>query len=80
MIKKLERVGTDIYKLPEYPIDNFYILSKNSNNMYYSHAIAFYLHNISDEIPLIYNVTVPYNYSSNLSNNKKYIFKNDILI
>ena len=43
--------------------------------MYYSHAIAFYLHNISDEIPLIYNVTVPYNYSSNLSNNEKYIFK-----
>ena len=28
--KKLERVGTGIYKLPNYPIDNFYILSKSS--------------------------------------------------
>ena len=32
---KLERVGTGVYKLPEYPIDNFYILSKGSKNMCY---------------------------------------------
>lgn len=68
--KKIERVGTGIYKLPEYPIDNFYILSKISKNMCYSHATALYLHNISDRIPLVYDVTVPYNYSGNLLNNK----------
>ena len=68
--KKLERVGTGIYKLPEYPIDNFYILSKSSKNMCYSHATALYLHNMSDRIPLVYDVTVPYNYSGNLLNNK----------
>ena len=68
--KKLERVGTGIYKLPEYPIDNFYILSKSSKNMCYSHATALYLHNMSDRIPLIYDITVPYNYSGNLLNNK----------
>lgn len=67
--KKLERVGKGIYKLPEYPIDNFYILSKNSKNMCYSHATALYLDNISDRIPLIYDVTVPYNYSGSLLNN-----------
>jgi len=67
--KKLERVGTGIYKLPEYPIDNFYILSKISKNMCYSHATALYLHNMSDRIPLVYDVTVPYNYSGNLLNN-----------
>lgn len=67
---KLERVGTGIYKLPEYPIDNFYILSKSSKNMCYSHATALYLHNMSDRIPLIYDITVPYNYSGNLLNNK----------
>ena len=32
---KLERVGIGIYKLPEYPIANFYILSKSSKNMCY---------------------------------------------
>ena len=68
--KKIERVGTGIYKLPNYPIDNFYILSKSSKNMCYSHATALYLHNMSDRIPLIYDITVPYNYSGNLLNNK----------
>lgn len=67
---KLERVGTGVYKLPEYPIDNCYILSKGSKNMCYSHATSLYLHNISDRIPLIYDITVPYNYSGNLLNNK----------
>jgi len=69
--KKLERVGTGIYKLPKYPIDNFYILSKSSKNMCYSHATALYLHDMSDRIPLVYDVTVPYNYSGNLLNNEK---------
>ena len=67
---KLERVGSGIYKLPEYPIDNFYILSKTSKNMCYSHATALYLHDMSDRIPLIYDVTVPYNYSGTLLNSK----------
>ena len=67
---KLERVGTGVYKLPEYPIDNFYILSKSSKNMCYSHATSLYLHNMSDRIPLVYDVTVPYNYSGNLLNNE----------
>lgn len=79
--KKIERVGTGIYKLPEYPIDNFYILSKISKNMCYSHATSLYLNNMSDRIPLVYDITVPYNYSGNLLNNKnvslKYV-KNDI--
>ncbi len=68
--KKIERVGTGIYKLPGYPIDNFYILSKSSKNMCYSHATALYLLDMSDRIPLIYDITVPYNYSGNLLNNK----------
>ena len=38
--------------------------------MCYSHATALYLHNMSDRIPLIYDITVPYNYSGNLLNNK----------
>ena len=79
--KQLEKVGTGIYKLPEYPIDNFYILSKVSKKMCYSHVTSLYLHNMSDRIPLIYDVTVPYNYSGNLLKNKnvtlRYV-KNDV--
>ena len=66
----IERVGIGIYKLPEYPLNNFYILSKTNKNMCFSHETALYLHNMSDRIPLVYNVTVPYNYSGNLLNNK----------
>ncbi len=67
---KLERVGVGIYKLPEYPIDHFYILSKSSKHMCYSHATALFLHNMSDRIPLVYDITVPYNYSGSLLNNE----------
>ena len=38
--------------------------------MCYSHATALYLHNMSDRIPLVYDITVPYNYSGNLLNNE----------
>lgn len=68
--KKMERVGTGVYKLSDYPIDNFYILSKSSKNMCYSHATALYLHDMCDRIPLVYDVTVPYNYSGSLLNNE----------
>ena len=68
--KKIERVGNGIYKLPNYPIDDFYILSKSSNRMCFSHATALYLHNMSDRIPFVYDITVPYNYNGNLLNNK----------
>lgn len=63
---KIERVGTGIYMLPEYPIDNFYILSKRSKKMCYSHATSLFLHGMSDRIPLIYDITIPYNYSGSL--------------
>ncbi len=78
---KLEKVGYGVYKLPEYPVDNFYILSKCSKSMCYSHATALYLHNLTDRIPLVYDITVPYNYSGSLLDNKnvslRYV-KNDI--
>lgn len=72
---KLERVGVGVYKLPEYPIDNFYILSQCSKNMCFSYATSLYLHNMSDKIPLIYDITVPYNYSGNLLKNKNVLLK-----
>ncbi len=64
--KKLEKVGYGIYKLPEFPLDNFYILSKSNNRMCFSHATSLYLHNMTDRIPLVYDITVPYNYNGSL--------------
>ena len=72
---KLERVGVGVYKLPEYPIDNFYILSQCSKNMCFSYATSLYLHNMSDRIPLIYDITVPYNYSGSLLKDKNVLLR-----
>lgn len=70
--KQIERVGVGVYMLPNYPIDNFYILSKSSKNLCFSHTTALYLHNMCDRIPLVYDVTVPYNYSGSL------LFNNEV--
>ena len=67
--KKLEKVESGIYKLPKYPIDNLYILSKSSKKMCYKNATYLYLHNMSERIPLVYDITVPYNYNGKLLNN-----------
>ena len=72
---KLEKVGVGVYKLVEYPVDNFYILSNSSKNSCFSHATALYLHNMTDRIPLVYDITVPYNYSGNLLKNKNVSLK-----
>ena len=61
---KIEKVGVGIYKLPEYPLDNFYILSKSSKNMCYSYSTSLYLQNLSTRIPLIYDITVPVGFFS----------------
>ena len=81
--KKIERVGNGIYKLPNYPIDNFYILSKSSGRMCFSHTASLYLHNMTERIPLVYDITVPYNYNGNLLNNKNVVLryvKDDIFL
>ena len=79
--KQLERVVNGIYKLSDYPDDNLYVLSNTSKNICYSHATALYLHNLSDRIPQILDVTVPYNYSGRPLNDSSvdlHYVKNDI--
>lgn len=79
--KQLERIVNGIYKLSDYPDDNLYVLSNTSKNICYSHATALYLHNLSDRIPQILDVTVPYNYSGRLLNDSSvdlHYVKNDI--
>lgn len=66
---ELERVGVGIYKLPDASLDEFYVISNSSKYASFSHETALYLHHLSDKLPLVYNVTVPYNYSSSLTNN-----------
>lgn len=80
--KRIQRIENGVYKLPDYPMDNFYVLSTRSKHMCYSHSTALYLHNMCDRVPLVYDVTVPYNYSGSLLKDSnvslKYV-KNELL-
>ncbi len=62
--KKIYRVSSGYYILPNGYVDNFYVVLSKCKKAVFSHATALYLHNLSDRTPLIYDVTVPYGYGN----------------
>ncbi len=64
--KKLEKISTGNYCLPNTLVDDFYVTISKSKNAVYSHETALYLHNLSDRVPLCLNITVPIGYGGNL--------------
>ena len=62
--KKLARVARGYYVLIDSVPDNFYIILSKCRKAVFSHATALYLHNYSERCPLIYDVTVPYDYGN----------------
>ncbi len=67
--KKLEKISTGNYCLPNTLVDDFYVTIIKSKNAVYSHETALYLHNLSDRVPLRLNITVPIGYGGNLQQN-----------
>ncbi len=67
--KKLERISKGYYCLPDTLVDDFYITIIKSKNAVYSHETALYLHNLSDRVPLRFDITVPVGYGGNLQQN-----------
>ncbi len=67
---KLERVARGVYMLPTELVDIYYKLQIVNKDAVFSLATALYFHNLSDRIPIIIDITVPYNYSGNLLKNK----------
>ena len=59
----LVRVSRGYYGLPNYIEDEYYKISSKSKNARFSGATALYLHNLSDRNPLVYNITLPSDYS-----------------
>ena len=75
MVKKgtLTRISKGYYGLPNYIEDEYYKISSKSKNARFSGATALYLHNLSDRTPLLYNITLPYDYSGVLQKDKNVI-------
>ena len=75
MVKKgkLVRISKGYYGLPYYIEDEYYKIASKSKNARFSMATALYLHNLSDRTPLLYNVTLPNDYSGVLQKDKNVI-------
>lgn len=70
---KLIRISRGYYGLPDYIEDEYYKISSKSKNARFSLATALYLHNLSDRTPLVYNITLPYDYSGILQKEKNVV-------
>ena len=75
MVKKgtLVRISKGYYGFPNYIEDEYYKIASKSKNARFSMATALYLHNLSERIPLLYNVTLPNDYSGVLQKQKNVI-------
>lgn len=68
--KKLIRISRGLYMLPDCFGDEYYRFQVITNYSVFSLETALYLHNYSDRVPTVYNITVPRNYNGYLSKEK----------
>lgn len=60
----MTRVSRGYYVKENGFADNFYIIISKCKKAIFSDATALYLFNLSDRVPLVYDVTVPYGYGN----------------
>lgn len=71
--KKLERVSRGYYALVNTFCDDYYKYQLKSKNCVFSHATALYLYDLSDRIPLYFDMTVPAGYNGSLRQDKNVV-------
>ena len=67
---QLERLRPGLYQLKGKVIDDFVLISSNSNRIIFSHQTALYLHDISDRTPNIFHISVPQGYNASHIKNR----------
>ena len=67
---KLKKINKGLYMLADCFEDEYFIFQSTNSDAIFSLEIALYLHNYSDRVPTIYNITVPRNYGGNLRKEK----------
>lgn len=68
--RKLKKINKGLYMLVNCFEDEYFIFQSTNNDAIFSLETALYLHNYSDRVPTIYNITVPRNYGGNLRKEK----------
>ncbi len=61
---QLERLRPGLYQLKGKVIDDFVLISSNSNRIIFSNQTALYLHDISDRTPNVFHISVPQGYNA----------------
>lgn len=61
---QLERLRPGLYQLKGKVIDDFVLISSNSNRIIFSHQTALYLHDLSDRTPNVFHISVPQGYNA----------------
>ncbi|WP_085876002.1 type IV toxin-antitoxin system AbiEi family antitoxin domain-containing protein [Peptoniphilus vaginalis] len=67
---KLERLRPGLYQLKGKVIDDFVLISSNSNRIIFSHQTALYLHDLSDRTPNVFYISVPQGYNASHIKNR----------
>ena len=61
---QLERLRPGLYQIKGKVIDDFVLISSNSNRIIFSHQTALYLHDLSDRTPNVFHISVPQGYNA----------------
>ena len=61
---QIERLRPGLYQLKGKVIDDFVLISSNSNRIIFSHQTALYLHDLYDRTPNVFHISVPQGYNS----------------
>lgn len=61
---QLERLRPGLYQLKGKIIDDFALISSNSNRVIFSHQTALYLYDLSDRTPNVFHISVPQGYNA----------------
>ena len=67
---QLERLRPGLYQLKGKVIDDFVLISSNSNRIIFSHQTAIYLHDLSDRTPNVFHISVPQGYNASHIKNR----------
>ena len=63
-IGQLERLRPGLYQLKGKVIDDFVLISSNSNRIIFSHQTGLYLHDLSERTPNVFHISVPQGYNA----------------
>lgn len=61
---QIERLRPGLYQLKGKVIDDFVLISSNSNRIIFSHQTARYLHDLYDRTPNVFHISVPQGYNA----------------